>query len=150
MIEYQDRVVFYHQMEKELAVKTVETVRRYGFRPILEGRTYIYMDQKDFQNDYYGKKLNAELGERLIGITEHWGEWEISKLSCATDSPDREACFQALSLDFDFMIHNPFVARGGAQRIPQRNRDPENLRNAWDFSGRYLCIWRQCQRSWHV
>ena len=110
MIEYQDRVVFYHQMEKELAVKTVETVRRYGFRPILEGRTYIYMDQKDFQNDYYGKKLNAELGERLIGITEHWGEWEISKLSCATDSPDREACFQALNLDFDFMIHNPFVA----------------------------------------
>ena len=31
-------------------------------------------------------------------------------MSCATDSPDREACFQALSLDFDFMIHNPFVA----------------------------------------
>lgn len=109
MIEYGGETVFYHRIEPELAKYTVKTVRRYGFRPILEGREYLYMDEAEFGQDFYGRKLKAEAGERLRSISDEWGRWEISKLSCATENADRETCFGALSPYYDFMIHNEAV-----------------------------------------
>lgn len=109
MVEYAGESVFYKRIENDLAEHTVRTVRKYGFRPILEGREYLYMDDSEFGHDFYGKKLKAEMGERLLTIEDEWGRWEISKMACATVDADREGCFAALDAYYDYMIHNEAV-----------------------------------------
>lgn len=109
MIEYDGTVVFYKKLDNDLVEHTLKTVRQYGFRPILEGREYLYMDEEDFGNDYYGKKLRTEMGDHLLSISGQWGSWEISKLSCATENADRGKCFAALEPYYDYMIHNSAV-----------------------------------------
>lgn len=109
MIEYNGEIISNRQIDPELAELTVRTVRRYGFRPILEGTEYLYMDYEDFGHDRYGKKLIAELGERMLSISGNWGKWEISKLSCATDNIDTAACFAELEKYYDYIVHNPAV-----------------------------------------
>lgn len=110
MIEFDGKVIFSYQIENSLVEKTIQTVRRYGFRPILEGKEFLYMDDFEFGNDLYGKKLKAEMGEHLLSIEETWGKWDICKLSCATEGNEKDACFAELEEYYDYMIHNPFVA----------------------------------------
>ncbi|MCD7736768.1 MAG: Cof-type HAD-IIB family hydrolase [Lachnospiraceae bacterium] len=108
-VEYRGKRLFYQRIERELAIHTVETVRSYGFRPILEGWEYLYLDEADFASDIYGRKLIREMGEKLLPIKDCWGEWEISKLSCTTDHADSESCFAALGGYYDLLIHNAEV-----------------------------------------
>ena len=108
-VELDGKRIYEKLIDRELAVHTVETVRSYGFRPILEGPEYIYMDDADFGNDIYGQKLKRELGGQLVSIADHYGEWEINKLSCATNDADREGCFAALEEHYTYLIHNSSV-----------------------------------------
>lgn len=108
-VELDGKRIYEKLIDRELAVHTVETVRSYGFRPILEGPEYIYMDDADFGNDIYGQKLKRELGGQLVSIADHYGEWEINKLSCATNDSDREGCFAALEEHYTYLIHNSSV-----------------------------------------
>ncbi len=109
MIEVGGETLFYYQIASDLMEHTIRTVRRYGFRPILEGREYLYLDYDEFGEDAYGRKLIAEMGEKLKTIEENWGAWEVSKLACATENADRETCFRELSYAYDYMIHNEAV-----------------------------------------
>lgn len=110
-VEYNGKMIFKNSLDVELVERTLLTVRRYGFRPILEGNEYIYMDDSEFgMDDVYGQKLRAELGGQLLSISDQWGKWDVCKLACATENADREACFAELKDDFDFMIHNDAVA----------------------------------------
>ncbi|MBO6214559.1 MAG: HAD hydrolase family protein, partial [Lachnospiraceae bacterium] len=89
MVEYEGEVKLYHRLDNELVALTLEVIRRYGFKPVLEGRYNLYMDEDEFTDKRYGQKLRSELGEDLLGITEETGRWEISKLSCDTRNGDR-------------------------------------------------------------
>ena len=53
MIEYGGKTVFYKKLDTELVEHTIHTVRKYGMRPILEGREYLYMDDNEFGKDNY-------------------------------------------------------------------------------------------------
>ncbi len=116
MIEYGGQTVFYKELAVELVEHTLHTVRKYGMRPILEGWEYLYMDDEEFAADNYGKKLKAEVGDRLLTIAGEWGRWEVSKLSCAAEDSDREKCLSELEAYYDFMIHDvpvvEFVPKG--------------------------------------
>ncbi len=111
MIEYNDKVISNKLISREDAIRTVDTVRKYGFKPILEGPRYLYMERIDFENDIYGEKVMSEMGENLKGIDDNYGEWEIQKLSCATevDIDKRDKCFEELSDLYDYMIHSDRV-----------------------------------------
>ncbi|MCR5640947.1 MAG: Cof-type HAD-IIB family hydrolase [Lachnospiraceae bacterium] len=109
MIEYHGEEIFYHEIPRDLAIHTVETVRACGLRPILEGKRYLYFDDDEFNHEDYGKKLIAEMGEDRLRISEHWGDWRISKLSCATDNADMERCQNEMGTEYDFMIHSSTV-----------------------------------------
>lgn len=109
MVEYQGETIFYEELDNDWMARTIQTVRSYGFRPILEGRRYLYMDDSEFGNDPYGRKLKREMGENLRTIEEEWGRWEVSKLACATDHADRDGCMNVLESEWDFMIHNDSV-----------------------------------------
>lgn len=109
MIEYHGETLFYKQIEPEQAVKTVELVRSYGFRPVLEGREYLYMDSAEFAGNLFGDKLKKDMGDRLQEIADWWGKWEISKLSCDTIGADLENGYANLRGDYDLLIHDEAV-----------------------------------------
>lgn len=108
-VELNGERIYEKYIDRELAIHTVETVRSYGFRPILEGPEYLYMDDADFADELYGQKLKREMGDKLKSIAGHYGEWEINKLSCATNDADRESCFAALEQYYTYLIHNSAV-----------------------------------------
>lgn len=109
-IEYNGEFIFYKKIEDELAIKTVETVKKYGLKPILEGKDYLYFDNEDFGDDPYGKFIKSDMGDNLLSIKNNWGKWEFSKLSCATKSDHTQECFDELSPYYHFLVHNPEVA----------------------------------------
>ncbi|MBQ7678172.1 MAG: Cof-type HAD-IIB family hydrolase [Lachnospiraceae bacterium] len=109
MIEYRDEVVLYHTLPVDYVEWVLEVVRKHSFRPILEGRYHLYFDDEDFKDDKFGAKIIEELGDDRLTIADHWGQWEISKLSCATKPWAHEACQKELGDDFDFMIHESTI-----------------------------------------
>ena len=110
MTEYHGEILRYYRVPKDRAIWTVETTKKFGMRPILEGRKNLYMYYDDFKDDGYGEKLMRENGERLLWIDEHWGEWEFSKFSLDMRDADVQGCFKALSIYYDFLVHSPRVA----------------------------------------
>lgn len=108
-IEYQGEIVFLRLMDNDFTAHIIETVRQYGFRPILEGTEYLYMDPEEFKDDPYGQKLSREMGDRIRPIRSNWKEWKVVKFSCDTEHADRENCFRILSKDFELLIHNEKV-----------------------------------------
>lgn len=130
-VEIDGEVIYEKRIERELAVYTVETVRKYGFRPILEGPEFLYMDVADFAHEPYGKKVMRELGDHLVGISEHYGEWEINKLSCATDHADREGGFAALADYYTYLIHNEDVV----ELVPKGHTKATGIAKVCEYLG---------------
>lgn len=110
LLEYGGETLFYYRLPPETALKAVETAREWGFRSILEGRDYLYMDPEEFAGDAYGDKLRHDLGDRLRSISGNWGTWEISKFSCDTRDCDQAGGLAALAEDFDAIVHTRNVA----------------------------------------
>lgn len=109
MVEMNGELLLYKSMPPELTAHSIEVVRGFGFRPILEGIRNLYMEDEEFAGDPYGDKLRRELGDDLLPINANWGKWEISKFSCATEGCNRQACYDALEEHFDFLVHNTSV-----------------------------------------
>ncbi len=109
MIEYHGDTVFYKRLQNRDVERMLVILREHGFRPVLEGREYLYLDWEDFSGTFYGEKLRREMGDKLHSIQEDWGRWEISKLSCATENARRQECFDRLGDEYDFLIHDENV-----------------------------------------
>ena len=106
MIEYRGEIIKDSRLDIDLVEHTVNTLRRYKIRPILEGKEYLYFDESEFGKDPYGMKLKRELGDRRLTIEHEWRKWEIYKYACDTTGADRDPCFEELKEYYDFMIHN--------------------------------------------
>ena len=106
LIEYGGKVIYEYEMPADQAVRIVSGVRRHGWKPVLEGRDYLYMDFEEFADDWYGHKLKRELGDRLKTIAGEWGSWRMQKLSCNIRGADREACAREFGNEFDFILHD--------------------------------------------
>jgi len=109
MIEYHGEIIKDSRLDIDLVEYTVNTLRKYKIRPILEGKEYLYFDESEFGQDPYGMKLKRELGERRLTIEHEWRKWEIYKYACDTTGADRDPCFKELEAHYDFMIHNERV-----------------------------------------
>ena len=92
----EEDVIFYHRLDNELLQEVLDVIRPMGFKPILEGRDYLYFDIEDFANDPYGQTINRQLGARRLPIRDNAGLWEASKLSCDTAGADIEAGYRYL------------------------------------------------------
>ena len=105
MIELNGETLYDFEMPKAQAIRIVEGVRRHGWKPVLEGSTFLYMDEDEFADDWYGQKLKRELGGRLRPIKDDWGEWKLQKLSCNIKDRDTEECIKEFNDEFDFILH---------------------------------------------
>ena len=127
MLEIDGKAEYYYRIPEDFAVYTVETIRKYAFRPVLEGRYHLYLDDEDFAEDFFGMKLKEEMGEDLWTIKDHWGDWEISKFSCSTPQPeaDVEAAKQAGMNEY---ITKPLNGKElvNAVAIAKKNNSNEN------------------------
>ncbi|SFI20422.1 hypothetical protein SAMN04487830_1309 [Pseudobutyrivibrio sp. OR37] len=112
-VEINGDVLYEKVIDKEFAKKTIEMIRDYGFRPILEGPKKIYMDDDEFgHDDYFGNVLRRDLGSDLVTIGgDYYGDWVINKMSCATDveADKRIECFERLSKHYSIIAHNDEV-----------------------------------------
>lgn len=108
-IEYSDKVIFLYEVPRDVMENTVDVVRGLGFRPILEGFEYLYLDDHEFKGDLYGEKLFRDLGDRRRFIDNDRGSWNASKLSCATIVERMDECRNLLGDTYDFIVHTPEV-----------------------------------------
>lgn len=108
-VEADREVIFEHIIPMDIATRTVDTVKRYGFRSILEGPEYLYMDYEEFKDDPYGQKVMHDLEDRRRSLSDNYGKWRISKLSCDSTGCDKASCYKELEGDFDFVEHNDVV-----------------------------------------
>ena len=131
MIEYNGETIFNRLIEKEEAIRTVSTLRKYGFKPILEGPTHLYMDRADYKGDLYGEKVMREMGDRLRGVTDCWGNWEMNKLSATCIPEYNEQCFGELSDIYDFMIHTETIV----EMVPKGFNKGTGIRKVCELLG---------------
>lgn len=112
MLEYEGKVISQKNIPADMLEDTLNIVRRYDMKPILEGPEYLYFDYEDFGETAYGQKLITELGDRWRSIADTGIDKVVSKLSLeslAADLDKRERCFLELSKDYDFMVHSDRV-----------------------------------------
>ncbi len=131
MIEYNGETIFNRLISKDECIRTVNTLKKYEFKPILEGPTHLYMEREDYIGDLYGEKVMREMGDRLRGIKECWGNWEINKLSCTSKVENNEACFRELSDLYDFMIHTETIC----EMVPKGFNKGTGIRKVCELLG---------------
>lgn len=110
MVEYDGKISFLHEIDNELIALAITTMRNFGMKPIIEGKEFLYMEESDFAEDPYGRKLMVELGHRRQSIDAHWMAWGGSKMSCEMDGCDYEKCFDLLRNYYTPLVHNSHVA----------------------------------------
>lgn len=108
-IEADGRMIFEHVIPSDIAVRTIDTIKKYKIRAILEGPEYLYMDYDEFKDDPYGRKIMGDLRDRMKSLSDNYGQWVINKLSCDTTGCDKQACYNELDDDYDFIEHNDVV-----------------------------------------
>lgn len=109
MVEIDGEVVFYRKIEDELLMHIMEMFKKYNAHVILEGKEFLYMEYDFFENSPYGKRLIKALGDRLLDISETWGNWEASKLCVITDEKTENELIDKLKCHFTFMEHAPHI-----------------------------------------
>ena len=124
-------VLFEYLIPSELATRTVDTVKRFGFRAILEGPEFLYMDYDEFKDDIYGKKVMRDLAERRKSLSDNYGSWVISKLSCDMTDCDKHSCYKLLENDFDFVEHNDVVV----EMVPKGFSKGTGIRKLCELKG---------------
>ena len=108
-VEVDGKVIFEYIIPSDIATRAIDTVKRYGFRSILEGPEYLYMDYDEFKDDPYGQKVMRDVEDRMLSLSDNYGKWIISKFSCDMTGCDKASCYRELEDDFDFVEHNAVV-----------------------------------------
>lgn len=131
-VEIGDKKIYEWLIEPKTMEWTINTVRAYGFRPILEGPEYLYLDEDEFpMDDPYGKRLRATTNKTIREIKENWGNWVTNKLSCETSVPDEEqkAAFKELASYYDFIAHNSSVV----EMVPANHSKATGMQKAIEY-----------------
>ncbi|SFO24971.1 hypothetical protein SAMN04487831_11428 [Pseudobutyrivibrio sp. UC1225] len=109
-IEIDGKIIYQKIIDTDVVKDTLEMIRSYGFRPILEGPKNIYMDDDEFGfDDPFGNVLRRDVGENLVPVGgDYYGDWVINKMSCATEveADKRLECFDKLSCHYQVIEHS--------------------------------------------
>ena len=106
MIEFHDRVLYYKMLEKEQVRRTVAFFKKHQVSAIMEGRYHLFLDDDDFGDDPYVKKLRKEMGGKLLPITGQEALWEVSKFSCAIGRADTGELEKGLGDSYELIFHD--------------------------------------------
>lgn len=107
-LELDGKCVFSKEIPLDAAKKSVETLRRYGLVPVLEGAEYMYYDRNEYTTeiDWYADLITEQLGERLRPITGNESCLHYSKISAKqTEGSDAERACEELEEYYDYIFH---------------------------------------------
>lgn len=110
MIEMNGKILHYYKVDNDIMSVVIKAARDNNILPILEGKDYLYIEHKDFDNDPYGQKLFTELGDRALSIDQNENNWECSKFSCDMRYGDKVSFYKVAEKYFDILEHNSFIA----------------------------------------
>ena len=109
-IECRGQVVFNYELDRDFALRAVETAKKYNFKMLLEGPEYLYMNKAEFEGNRFGNTVIEQMGADLKDLDSCDPDWHFSKFSCLTLSEKREEGLAAFAKDFDELVHDPLVA----------------------------------------
>ncbi len=109
MIEYQGETIYNRLISNDDCLRTMGAMDTYGFKPTLEGPRYLYMDKEDYMDDFFGRKVIEEMGDRLLGIRDSFGKWEINKLSVTANPETAKQCYEELADLYSFIMHTDTI-----------------------------------------
>ncbi|MCR5196801.1 MAG: Cof-type HAD-IIB family hydrolase [Pseudobutyrivibrio sp.] len=134
-IEIDGKILYEKLIDKAFAKDTIELIRSYGFRPILEGPKHMYLDESEFGlDDMFGNIIRRDIGKDLVTIGgDYYGNWVINKMSCATDveADKRIECFERLSDDYEIITHN----EGVCELVPVGHNKATGMLKACELIG---------------
>ena len=111
MVEYGEEELFYYHIPQDVAIRTVEVLRKCRFEIMLEGRDvcYVYLDEFDLESQPEG--LRESLRGKITSLPDNYGKWEFSKLICKTNPKiaDRDTAIRELSDFYTFQIHDDWM-----------------------------------------
>ena len=106
--------LFNREMTSEVADFSVQTLRKYGLIPVMEGADYMYYDKDEYTNDvnWYCDIITRDLGPNWKPIRGNEKNMKINKISAkTTDSSNADYACDILSAYYDIIRHenNSFV-----------------------------------------
>ena len=107
-IEYQGKAVYDKELPLADARYAMETLRKYGLVPVMEGNAHMYYDKWEYTNqvDWYADLITRDIGQRWRSISGNEDNLHINKIS-AKRRPgcNAEAACKDLAHIFDFIWH---------------------------------------------
>lgn len=114
-IEYDGDILYYHRLDNKIVHKGVEVLTKYQMPFILEGKEYLYIDDR-MEGIKYAERLKADMGEYLLPVFGNEDSWEVSKFSTASKDESYLMAIQELAEHFDCLVHGmhaiEFVPKG--------------------------------------
>ena len=107
-MEYQGKPIYEKEIPLSDARFAMETLRRYGLVPVMEGNSYMYYDLQEYNTDvdWYADLITREIGNRWRPVTGNEDQLHINKISAKRlPGCNAEQACRELSEIFDFIWH---------------------------------------------
>ncbi len=108
-IEYQNQVVFDRELTQEEALTANHVFSENGMTVLMEGNEWFYANRDEMTKDGYGQYLYDTVGDIILELDAHMGQWKASKFSVLLNGRAVQPVFEALRDSFDFMVHGSHV-----------------------------------------
>lgn len=105
---YQGQKLFCHEIDKDVLRRTVKLLKECRMPVLLEGETYLYMDQ-DVAENVYGRYIVETLGDFVRPLAGNEDNWSGSKLTALIQDGDFDRASEELSQDFHVLKHGKIV-----------------------------------------
>lgn len=111
-VNFRGEELLYETIPCQLMADTLKVLKRYDMPVVLEGYTYQYLDEAEFEGDPFLEILRRDVGDKLLDIDENHMKWEVSKFSAVIKNDDFTKALEELSSWYDFMVHDKKVVEG--------------------------------------
>lgn len=105
---YKGESLFCHEIETDLLKRTIGLLKDCRMPVLLEGETYLYMDQ-DVAENVYGRYIVETLGRFVRPLAGNEDNWRGSKLTALIQDGDYDRAAAVLEKDFHVLKHGKIV-----------------------------------------
>lgn len=106
MVEFQGKELYYYKIDAGQVKRTIHFFKEHNVATIMEGRYYLFLDEKDFGTNPFIERLQREIGDGIASIMENEADWEVSKFSCDVEKVDSAVLKQELEKDYSLIFHD--------------------------------------------
>lgn len=110
-VEYQSKMISQSLIQLEELKNMITFFKKNKIPAVLEGTDNMYLDEDDFIDPTYAKRMKSLLGNRLLPIKGNESNLEVHKFSCGIMNEQQKTILNTLHDKYDVLIHEmPLVA----------------------------------------